>query len=576
MSDRSKVIRYVAAVALTLALRGVSIASPFNSVEADIDELQAAYQKRKVTAVSVVKGYLTRIHKQDDRGAKLNSVIVNPKALEEAAESDRLRAAGIVLGPLHGVPFVVKDSFAVKGMPTTDGFDGWKVIVAPDDAANVKLLREAGAIILGKTNMSTFAFSYDGISEAWGVVKNPYNSNRTPGGSSSGTGAAIGANLAMVGMGGETGGSIRVPSDFNGLVGLKPTIGLIPETGCVPLIPVLDVIGPIAKTVTDIAYAMDALAQSDPTDPFYPEYLWEPTPEQPARRPETYTAYLDDTALEGKVLGVMKPYIGKGTPELGVSNPIDPETEALFNEARADLEAQGATLVEVTPPAHTLYFVDRLAGTPEWMALGFPAGFLETFGADDPAVGNAAYYYDLFLQQFGVPPWTGLVEVAPLMPTSPDFTWFYDALVASKDLGLWVPLSAPVIQQYFAAVKLLRQQYMDDWMEENGLDALIAPTTKHPAFKQLVDPGIDIYGDTLNARFESNTLGLPALTVPMGFYSNGAPATMQFLGSFYGEAEIIGYGYDYEQATLHRAKPKLRAGRRLRECPGLPNGKCAK
>jgi Asp-tRNA(Asn)/Glu-tRNA(Gln) amidotransferase A subunit family amidase len=113
-------------------------------------------------------------------------------------------------------------------------------------------------------------------------------------------------------------------------------------------------------------------------------------------------------------------------------------------------------------------------------------------------------------------------------------------------------------------------------MEENGVDGLVAPTTKHPAFKQLVDPGIDVYGDTLNARFESNTLGLPALTVPMGFYSNGVPATLQFLGSFYGEAEIIGYGYVYEQATLYRAKPKLRAGRRLRECRGLPNGKCAK
>jgi amidase len=576
MSVRLSVARCIIAVALTLAVDGIAVAAPFDLVEADIDELQAAYQKRKVTAVSVVKRYLERIHKQDDRGAKINAVLVNPKALEEAAESDRLRAAGIVLGPLHGVPVVVKDSFAVKGMPTTDGFDGWKVIVAPDDAANVKYLRAAGAIILGKTNMSTFAFSYDGISEAWGVVKNPYNSNRTPGGSSSGTGAAIGANLAMFGMGGETGGSIRVPSDFNGLVGLKPTLGLIPAGGCVPLVPVLDVIGPIAKTVTDVAYAMDALAQSDPTDPFYPEYLWDPTPEQPARRPETYTAYLDDTALQGKTLGVLTPYIGKGTPELGVSNPIDAETAALFDRARTVLEAQGATLVEVTPPAHTLYFVDRLANTPAWQALGFPPGFLDTFGADDPAVGNAAYYYDQFLKHFGVPPWTGLVEVAPLMPTSPDFTWFYDALIASKDLGLWVPLDAPTIQQYLAAVKLLREQYLDAWMEENGLDGLVAPTTKHPAYKQLVDPGIDISGDTLNARFEGNSLGLPALTVPMGFYSNGVPATLQFVGSFYGEAEIIGYGYDYEQATLYRAKPKLRAGRRLRECPGLPNGKCAK
>jgi amidase len=572
---RSLVPVTVATAVLATLVTGLSaLAAPFDPVEATIPELQAAYAKRRVTAVSVVKRYLSRIAKQDDKGAKLNSVLVNPDALADAARADQLRAAGVVLGPLHGVPVVVKDSFAVKGMPTTDGFEGWKVIIAPDDAPNVKLLRQAGAIILGKTNMSTFAFSYDGISEAWGVVMNPYNPNRTPGGSSSGTGAAIGANLAMLGMGGETGGSIRIPSDFNGLVGLKPSLGLIPSGGTVPLVPALDVIGPIAKSVTDIALALDVLAVKDPSDIYAPEYLWDPTPEQPERRPATYTAFLDEHALEGKTLGVLAPYIGKGTPELGVSTPIDPEVDALFTAARADLEAQGATLVEVTPPAHTLNFVGQ--DTPEWLALGFPPGFLATFGADDPAVGNAAYYYDQFLHQYGVAPWTSLFAVEPLMPTNPDFRSFYNALLGSFDLGLWVPHTAPVMQQYFAAVKALRQQYLDAWMEENGIDALVSPTSKVPAFKQLVDPGIDVYGDNLCARFESNMLGLPAITVPMGFYSNGVPGTLQFVGSFYGEAEIIGYAYDYEQATMHRTKPRLRAARRVRECSDLPGGVCAK
>jgi amidase len=569
-------IGLIVGLLLALARAIPSTAAPFSEVEATIPELQAAYAAKRVTAVEVVKHYLKRIEKQDDHGAKLNSVIVAPDALAQAKEADRLRAAGIVLGPRHGVPVVVKDSYAVKGMPTTNGIDGWKALVAPDDAFNVKLLRAAGALILGKTNMSTFAFSYDGISEAYGPVKNPYNPNRTPGGSSSGTGAAIGANLAMFGMGGETGGSIRIPSDFNGLVGLKPTLGLISADGAVPLLPTRDVLGPIAKSVTDIALAMDVLAVKDPNDAFAPEYLWEPTPEMPTRRPPTYTAFLDDHALEGKTLGILLPYVGKGTPELGVADPIDPETAALFEAAKADLEAQGATLVEVTPPAHTTWFVDQPNGTPAWTSLGFPPTFLATFGPDDPGLGNSIYYYDLFLQVYGVPPYTSLPAVEPLIPSTPDFLGFYQLLLAGYDLGNLVPLSAPISQEFFAALKLLRQRDLEAWEAENGIDALICPTAKYPAFKQLVDPGTDPAVDQLNARFESNILGLPAITVPMGFYANGVPATMQFVGDFYGEGEIIGYAYDYEQATLHRTKPKLRAARRLRECKDLPGGKCAK
>jgi len=566
----------VATMALATLVTGLSaLAAPFDPVEATIPELQAAYTKRRVTAVSVVKRYLSRIAKQDDKGAKLNSVLVNPDALADAARADQLRAAGVVLGPLHGVPVVVKDSYAVKGLPTTNGIEGWKAIIAPDDAPNVKLLRAAGAIILGKTNMSTFAFSYDGISEAYGPVANPYNPNRTPGGSSSGTGAAIGANLAMFGMGGETGGSIRIPSDFNGLVGIKPSLGLLPAGGTVPLVPTRDVIGPIAKSVTDAALALDALAVKDPNDLYAPEYLWDATPEQPERRPPTYTAFLDDHALEGKTLGVLVPYIGKGTEDLGVSNPIDPEVAHLFAQAEADLVAQGATLVEVTPPAHTIWFVDQPNNTPRWMSLGFPPDFLD-FTEDDPGLGNSVYYYDLFLQQYGSAPYTSLPAVAPLIPTTPDFLDFYTTLLAAYNAGNLQPNSAPVLQQYFAALKLLRQQYLEAWMKENGIDAFVCPTAKIPAFRQLDDPGIDQFGDTLNARFESNILGLPAITVPMGFYSNGVPGTLQFVGDFYGEAEIIGYAYDYEQATMHRTEPRLRAARRVRECSDLPGGVCAK
>ena len=568
-------IRLGLAAALLAALPAQAPAAPFELVEATISELQAAYAAGKITAVQAVKKYLKRIEKQDVKGAKLNSVIVNPDALAEAAEADRLRKAGVVLGPLHGIPVVVKDSYAVEGMPTTNGIEGWKALIAPRDAFNVNLLREAGAIIIGKANMSTFAFSYDGISEAWGQVGNPYNPNRTPGGSSSGTGAAIGANFAMFGMGGETGGSIRVPSDFQGLSGLKPTLGLLSADGTVPLSPMRDVIGPLAKSVTDVALAMDVLAQKDPDDLYAPEYLWDPTPEQPERRPPTYTAFLDSNALQGKVLGVLKPYIGKGTPELGISNPIDPEVALLWERAAAELEAEGATLVEVTPPAHTLWFVDRVNNTPAWQPIGYPPTW--DVGAEaSGSRGSATYYYDAFLQEFGVDPYLSLPAVAPLIPSTTNFLNFYNGLIAAYDLGNLVPHTDPLAQQYLAAIKKLRIEYLDAWMEAEGLDALVCPTMKIPAFKQLADPGIAIYGDSLNARFESNILGLPAITVPAGFYFNNVPGTIQFIGSFYGEGEIIGYAYDYEQATAYRMGPRLRAARRIRECADLAGGRCDK
>ena len=194
----------------------------------------------------------------------------------------------------------------------------------------------------------------------------------------------------------------------------------------------------------------------------------------------------------------------------------------------------------------------------------------------DPGLGNSVYYYDQFLQHFGSGPYTSLPAVAPLISSTPDFLDFYNTLLGAYNAGNLQPNSAPAIQQYFAALKLLRQQYLEAWMQESAIDAFVCPTAKIPAFKQLTDPGIDAFGDTLNARFESNILGLPAITVPMGFYSNGVPGTLQFVGDFYGEAEIIGFAYDYEQATLHRMKPRLRAARRQRECPDLPGGRCAK
>ncbi len=260
----------------------------------------------------------------------------------------------------------------------------FETFIAQDDALSVAQLEQAGAIILGKATMSTWAFSYDGISEAYGTVINPYAPDRTPGGSSSGSAVAVAANLAMLSMGGETGGSIRVPSTHNALVGLKPSAGLVSVDGTWPLVTERDVIGPMAKSVSDVAIAMDALVAPDLDN------IWNPyIPPIESIRPDSYTDFLDENALEGKVLGLPSHYIGKGDPEKGESFPLQPEVEETFEEAKNILAAQGATLIEVDIPAHTSWFTEE-------PLFGFP-GYPET---NDRSNINRAYYYEELIQGY--------------------------------------------------------------------------------------------------------------------------------------------------------------------------------
>jgi amidase len=324
----------------------------FKLEEATISDVRKAFSAGTLTSSKLTSLYLDRIALNDRAGANLNSIaFLNPNALQEAKRLDRLWAQGTILGPLHGIPVVIKDSFNVEGLPTTNGVDVFQSLIAQDDAFAVQKLREAGAIILGKANMSTWAFSYDGISEAYGPVINPYAPLRTPGGSSSGSGVAVAANFAMLAMGGETGGSIRVPSTHNALVGIKPSAGLISVDGTWPLVTEYDVIGPMARTVSDSAIAMDALVAFDPNN------IWNPfIPNLEEIRPDTYTDSLDDNSLQGKVLGLPRHYIGKGDPDKGESFPLDPQVSQAFDRAKQVLEAQGATLVEVDIPAHTSWF----------------------------------------------------------------------------------------------------------------------------------------------------------------------------------------------------------------------------
>ena len=535
------------APALVLGLLPAAAEAAVFSLEtATIADVHDAYRADALTSTALTNLYLNRIETYDQSGPNINSVAtLNPNALAEASRLDKLWDQGDVLGPLHGIPVLVKDSYNAQGLTTSNGVDALKDLTANTDAFSVAQLQEAGAIILGKANMSTWAFSYDGISEAYGPVINPYAPERTPGGSSSGSGAGGAANFAMLSMGGETGGSIRVPSTHNALVGIKPSAGLISVDGTWPLVTERDVVGPMAKSVSDTAAAMDALVAFDPDN------IWNPyIPDVEASRPDSYTDSLDDTALEGKVLALPKPYIGKGDPAKGESFPIDPQVEAAFENAKQMLEAQGATLVEVDIPAHETWFVDFLLN--EEPPYGYP-----TDGSRN--LQSRAFYYEELVKGYNDEEIKSFVDLLDVLPEDYEFRGYVEDIaetIASGDAKPWEEL--PDVDQALDAIAQLRNQEYEDFMAQEGIDAFVFPTLNYLAPPQ-GEGANEVYAEfgSLPARFEANILGLPAITVPMGYSEEGIPMSLEFMGNYFDESEIIGYAYDYEQATLLRRAPSL-------------------
>lgn len=547
MSDRWKQNLLFATPSLILGLiPSIAEAATFSLQDATIADVNAAFDAGALTSSALTQLYLNRIDTYDHAGPKLNSVAyLNPNALEEAAKLDELRKKGTILGPLHGIPVLIKDSYNVKGLPTSNGVEALKTLTATDDAFAVKQLREAGAIILGKANMSTWAFSYDGISEAYGSVINPYAPDRTPGGSSSGSGVSVASSMALLAMGGETGGSIRVPSTHDALVGLKPSAGLISVDGTWPLTTERDVIGPMAKSVTDVAVSMDALVAYDPNN------IWNPyIPDNP--RPSSYTAYLDDNSLRGKVLALPRPYIGKGDPAKGESFPLDPQIATAFDRAKGVLEAQGATLVEVDIPAHETWFIDYLVEGK--LPKGYPSP------ESTRNLQSRAYYYEQLIKGYNDDKIKSFVDLLEIIPDdNPNYEYVKEIadVIAAGEAKPWEEL--PEVSQALEAIAKLRTEEYENFMAKEGIDAFVFPTLNYLAPSQdeeEADEVYELYG-SLPARFEANILGVPGITVPMGYSEEGIPMSLEFMGNFYGEAEILGYAYDYEAATMLYKPPAL-------------------
>jgi amidase len=484
--------------------------APFTLEEATIAQVHDAMQAGQLTSVDLTAAYLARIE-QFERDLELNAIVLtNPRALEQAAELDAyLARTGQLAGPLHGVPVIVKDNYDTQGLQSTGGSAAMKGYVAAEDAFLVRRLREAGAIVLAKSNMGEWAINpYRNISSTLGETRNFYDREFPTAGSSGGTAVALAANLGLVGLGTDTGSSIRGPASHLALVGLRPTIGLTSRAGIIPQHYTRDIGGPMARTVEDAARLLEVIAGFDPDDPM--------TGHGMEHIPQSYVQHLNVDALNGMRIGVLRALSDTGT--------ADPEILAHFNRALADLEALGAVIVD---PFEIPEF-DQISG----------GLWCNTFQHD----------LDRFLAQAHNPPIRSLREVFD--------AGNYTAHIAGA-LRESVAVTAPPDGQEPPCIDHLTDPRRVRFRQavETAMDAADVAIIAYPTWsnrpRPIVNPG-GPFGNN-SSRIAPHT-GQPAVTVPMGFLDNGLPTGLQLLGRMFDEPVLLGAAYAYEQGTKHRRR----------------------
>lgn len=494
-------------------------AQPIGPYSSAADE-QAAMRAGTLTSEALVRLDLERIEQIDRAGPKLNSVIaINPHALADARALDAERRAGRVRGPLHGIPVLLKDNIeSDDGTATTAGSLALKDNLTHRDAPLVKRLTDAGAVILGKANLSEWANfrstrSISGWSAVGGLVRNPHGLDRTACGSSAGSAAAVAAGIVALAVGTETDGSITCPAAMNGIVGLKPTLGLVSRRYIVPISPEQDTAGPMARTVSDAAAMLTVLAGSDPGDPA--------TKEADAHKTD-YLAGLDPNALKGARIGVVRGVI-KNTPQ----------TEAVFEQALAALKAAGAVLVDVKSPDDAT--LEKI-GSDEGDALEaeFKAAINDYLASTPPAV-KARSLADLIAFNAHEPRETVLFgqEIFEEAEKSP-------------------PLTDPSYREKRATATRLAAEALDKMMSDSKVVALVAPGGG-PA--SIVDP---VNGGRFFGSFSTlpAVAGYPHLSVPMGAVW-GLPVGISFVGPRWSEARLLSLGLGFENATHARLNPSF-------------------
>ncbi len=476
-----------------------------------IEQTREALRAGRTSCRQLVEAYLARIHAYD-QSTHLNSIVlVNPDALSDADRLDAEFAQTRVLRPLECVAVIVKDNYDTAGLQTTGGSLALKGFQPATDAFMVKRLREAGAIILAKSNMAEWAFSpYVTVSSIAGITRNAYALDRVPAGSSGGTAAAVAADFGEVGLGTDTGNSIRGPSSHNDLVGIRPTIGLTSRDGIIPLFANNDVGGPMARSVADAAAMLTVVAGYDAADPI--------TESGKQRAGVDYTKYLDRGGLKGARIGVFRRYVdGKAA---------DPQVQALFERAIADLRGQGAAVIDPVD------LPDYKELTRNLWCGDFQAD-LNTYFARH---GQGA-------------PYTTLQQIVASGLYLPYIEEELKGAAGSKvDPG---ERRSPCPDVYHDPPKIAFRAALLGLMNKENLDAIIYPTWGYPPRKigDMESPAGD------NSQVLSPQTGFPAVTVPMGFTYGSLPAGLTFLGRSLSEPTLIRLTYAYEQATKHHTAP---------------------
>ena len=506
----------VVELAALLLLSSVASAQSFRLLEATIDDVHASLTSGQITCRELVQLYLDRIEAYDKNGPELNAVqYVNPRALQEAGKLDAALESWGLVGPLHCIPVLLKDQVETRDMPTTYGSVLFEDFVPERDATIVIRMKKAGTIVLAKTNMGEFASRY--VGSAFGLIRNAYDPKRNPSGSSGGTGTGIAANFGMVGIGEDTGGSIRGPAAVSSLVGLRPTVPLVSRYGMMPANPANDTLGPMTRTVKDAAILLDVLAGYDPNDLF--------TAYSVGQVPASYTAFLETDGLKGARIGVIRQPMD---PKADPASDDYQKVRAVIDKAIGDLKSLGAEVVDpITVPK-----IESVEKT-----------YVKNTFETEEATNN-------YLAEHPNAPFKTLGEILLSGKVTP---W--------RARGLMNVVGRSTDEQGYLQVLLAKEalrQSVLKVMADDELDALVYATFDHQpsviAPDALTNPDTeDAYG-LGNNRYLSPLIAFPAVTVPAGFTTDALPVGLEFLGRPFTEGLLLGLAYAYEQGT-HRRKP---------------------
>jgi amidase len=510
------------AAAITLCISAQAPAATFDLETAGVTDIQAAVDAGALTYEKLVKLYLARIAAYDHKGPSLNTVItLNPKALETARALDAEFKVKGRRSPLMGIPILAKDNYDTADMPTSGGDFLLADSIPYADAPTIKQLRDAGAIVLAKVNMDEFAHGGVGFSSRGGQTHNPHDPRRIPAGSSGGTGAGLAAWFAPLGLGSDTGGSIRGPSSANGVVGVKPTNGLVTRTGIMPCVLSFDTGGPMARTVYDAALELGFLTGVDPKDPL--------TRNSAGLFYKDYTQFLKKGSLQGVRLGVIRDLSG-----------TDPEVDRVFNASLEELKQLGAILVD---------------------PVNLPAAAIQSrYTVMEPMRAEVQDNYRDYLATLrpGFPKSVTEIGAKGILLTESNGKFFPHPSVFTRFTALGE--RTPTTSLSYTSAKLhgmaAVQGAVLGLIDDQHLDALVYPTrSRRP---EMIDPNTPNIVDrpiTPSLTSIANVTQFPDVIVPAGITSDKMPVTISFFGPAYSEPKLLGYAYSYEQATHHRVSP---------------------